>query len=175
MYYSWRSKTTSNKELIIQTNSGALLPVPAKKLLFTRQRWQISKRGLFPAFIKLICLPTRSKRTHTHTHTHRVISGTHKPQLQNSSQLTMATHPRAGTLSLTVERWLKSCELRFFSRNCCTSAISSLVGCRSLVNTSCRGEKPQSFTQMVDFSNFRFLFLYIEETFYTNKNILQTP
>lgn len=61
MYNSWRSKTTSNKELIIQTNSGALLPVPAKKLLFTRRRWQISKRGLFPAFIKLICLPTHSK------------------------------------------------------------------------------------------------------------------
>lgn len=69
MNYSWRSKTTSNKELIIQTNSGALLPVPAKKLLFTRQRWQISKRGLFPAFIKLICLPTHSKHTHKHTHT----------------------------------------------------------------------------------------------------------
>lgn len=73
----------------------------------------------------------------------------------------MATHPRAGTLSLTVERWLKSCELRFFSRNCCTSAITSLIGCRSLVNTSCRGERRQSFTQMVDFSNFSFFFFYI--------------
>lgn len=81
----------------------------------------------------------------------------------------MATHPRAGTLSLTVERWLKSCELRFFSRNCCTSAITSLIGCRSLVSTSCRGKRRQSFTQMVDFSNFSFFGFFIYWGLFANQ------
>lgn len=56
---------------------------------------------------------------------------TYKPK-----NLTMATHPRAGTLSLTAERWLKSGELRLASRNVCTFWMAVDTGCRRVFRTA---------------------------------------
>lgn len=72
--------------------------------------------AIMPSFIRL----------HTHTHTHR----------SSPPGLTMATQPRAGTLSLTAERWLKSCEVRFCSRNACTCWMALDTGCRRVVRTA---------------------------------------
>ena len=47
----------------------------------------------------------------------------------------MAIHPRAGALSLTAERWLKSSELRFCSRKPCTCWMALDTGCRRAVRT----------------------------------------
>lgn len=65
-----------------------------------------SKTGLFPTMIHT------HVPTHIHTHT-----------------LTMATHPRAGTLSLMAERWLKNGEVRCTSRKFVTCWMILDMGC----------------------------------------------
>lgn len=53
----------------------------------------------------------------------------------------MATQPRAGTLSLTAERWLNKGEERFFSRNACTSWITLDTGASREVKTGYMGDE----------------------------------
>lgn len=83
-----------------------------------------SKRGLFPPII------------HSFIHIHRVVPKRLFSYPLSAPGLTMATHPRAGTLSLTAERWLNNGELRFCSRNACTCWITLDTGCRRVVKTA---------------------------------------
>lgn len=79
--------------------------------------------------------------THTHTHTATLCNTQTTVPKTFRSRLTMATHPRAGALSLTAERWLKNGELRFASRNVCTCCMALDIGCRIVFKTALRGRR----------------------------------
>lgn len=122
----------------------------AKKLsvLLPKQWWQNQRAAFFQLLYTHLSSHTLTKDTHTHTES---LTVTHKPVPNQcliscllttpTPSLTMATHPRAGTLSLTAERWLNSCEVRFCSRKACTCWIALDTGCMRVVKTAWTGKR----------------------------------
>lgn len=69
--------------------------------------------------------------------------------MRKRQRLTTATQQKPGTLSLTADRWLKSGEVRFFSRKFCTCWIRSDSGFKRFPKMALgekKKKKRQSFT-----------------------------
>lgn len=87
--------------------------------------------------LHLFDIRTRLRRLHGEESRERIVRGRSSDRLYLNG-LTMATHPSAGTLSLTADRWLKSGEVRFCSRNAWTCWMALETGCIREVRTVCR-------------------------------------
>lgn len=104
MFYSSRSSRQTTVHHHAVTASSLFPLLSANRAALSRQN---QRRDCFQSWFTHMSPPP-----HTHTHT-----------------LTMATHPRAGTLSLMAERWLKNGEVRCTSRKFVTCWMILDMGC----------------------------------------------
>jgi len=151
----------NNKQRVHHLNETVKLccgrPRVSQKTVAQQTVMTESMSDLFPAIIhSFICPHTHTQSTVTLCNTQTFPSSFPScPLTTPTPSLTMATHPRAGTLSLTADRWLKCGEVRFCSLYVCTCCIILDMGCRMVVKSAWMGRGGVEETQLV--SNFQVL------------------